>query len=118
LCQTIIDVLDEYGIKAEEKYKKLSGIWVDDKKIAAIGYAVKKFYENEKLKVITQHGAALYVLDEMENFQCINPCGTPNMPMTNMEKLLGKKIDFEELKEKYVQHFSRRFKYDIVKTIS
>lgn len=113
LCKTLIDLLKDYDIEAEEGHGKLSGIWVEDKKIAAIGYAVKKFYDEDKLNVITKHGFALYVLDEMENFKYINPCGMPGMKLTNMEQILKRKVDFEELKEIYVKHFEKVFKYDI-----
>lgn len=113
LCKTLIDLLKDYDIESEEGHGKLSGIWVEDKKIAAIGYAVKKFYDEDKLNVITKHGFALYVLDEMENFKYINPCGMPGMKLTNMEQILKRKVDFEELKEKYVEHFERVFEYEV-----
>lgn len=113
LCKTLIDLLKDYDIEAEEGHGKLSGLWVEDKKIAAIGYAIKKFYDENKLNVITKHGFALYVLDEMENFKYINPCGMPGMKLTNMEQILKKKIDFEELKEKYVKHFEKVFEYEV-----
>jgi len=112
LCKTIIDVLKEYGIKAEEKYKKKSGVWVDDKKIAAIGYAMKKVHGSVKTRIITKHGFALYVLNDFENFKYINPCGMPNMKLTSIEEQIGKKVDFEELKKKYVKHFEEVFKYE------
>lgn len=90
LCKTLTDLLQDYGIKSEEGYKEKTGIWVGDEKIAAIGYSTKKFPETEG-KAITKHGFALYVLDDMENFQYINPCGMPNVKLTSMEKILGEK---------------------------
>ncbi len=113
LCQTLIDTLKDYGIETEEGYKKMTGIWVGDEKIAAIGYAFKKF-PNSNGKIITKHGFALYISDDMENFQYINPCGIPNVKLTSMEKILGKKIDFEELKKKYSKHFEKVFNYEPV----
>jgi len=113
LCKTLTDLLQDYGIKSEEGHKEKTGIWVGDEKIAAIGYAFKKFPEKDG-KIITKHGFALYVLDDMENFQYINPCGRPNVKLTSMEKILGKKIDFEELKNKYTQHFEKVFNYESV----
>lgn len=112
LCKTLIDVLKEYGIKSEEKYGKMSGIWVDSKKIAAIGYAVKKVHSSIKIKMITKHGFALYVLNDFENFKYINPCGMPDMKLTSIEEQLGRKVDFEELKKKYVRHFEEVFEYE------
>lgn len=110
LCRTLIDTLKDYGIKAEDKDKKMTGIWIGDKKIASIGYAYKKFPNNRKM--ITKHGFALYVLNKMENFKYINPCGMPNLKLTSIEEQLGKKVDFEELKKKYVKHFEEVFDYE------
>ena len=113
LCQSLIDLLQKYNIKAEEGHKKLSGLWVGDKKIAAIGYTLKKIQARERTKVITMHGFALYVLDEMENFNYINPCGMPEIKLTNMEQILGTQIDFKELKDNYVKAFVKVFNYEI-----
>ena len=113
LCQSLIDLLQKYNIKAEEGHKKLSGLWVGDKKIAAIGYALKKIQARERTKTITMHGFALNVLDEMENFCHINPCGMSGIKLTNMEQILGKQIGFKELKENYVKAFVKVFNYEI-----
>ena len=113
LCQSLIDLLQKYNIKAEEGHKKLSGLWVGDKKIAAIGYALKKIQARERTKTITMHGFALNVLDEMENFCHINPCGISGIKLTNMEQILGKQIGFKELKENYVKAFVKVFNYEI-----
>ncbi|MDP2906586.1 MAG: lipoyl(octanoyl) transferase LipB [Nanoarchaeota archaeon] len=111
LCRTLIDTLKDYNIEAEERYGKETGIWISDKKIASIGYAFKKFPEAEG-KIITKHGFALYVLDDMENFRYINPCGMPGMKLTSIEEQIGKKVDFQELKEKYIKHFEEVFEYE------
>lgn len=113
LCQSIIELLKKYNIEAEERHNKLTGIWVGDKKIAAIGYALKKMRDSERTRVITMHGFALCVLDEMENFSYINPCGIPEMKLTNMEQILEHKIDFKELKEQYIKAFAKLFNYEL-----
>ena len=113
LCQSIIELLKKYNIEAEERHNKLTGIWVGDKKIAAIGYALKKMRDSERTRLITMHGFALCVLDEMENFSYINPCGIPEMKLTNMEQILEHKIDFKELKEQYIKAFAKLFNYEL-----
>lgn len=113
LCQSIIELLRKYNIEAEERHNKLTGIWVGDKKIAAIGYALKKMRDSERTRVITMHGFSLCVLDEMENFSYINPCGIPEMKLTNMEQILEHKIDFKELKEQYIKAFAKLFNYEL-----
>lgn len=111
LCKTLIDLLNDYGISSKEGCGKMTGVWVGDKKIAAIGYTMKKFHE-ERASIITMHGFALYALDNMENFKHINPCGMPGMKITSIEEQIGKKVDLEELKKQYVKHFEEVFEYE------
>jgi lipoate-protein ligase B len=113
LCASIIDTLASYGIEAAEGHRKLSGIWVSDEKIAAVGYALRRVRNCRKTTVVTTHGFALNVLDEMENFGYIHPCGMPGMKLTNMERILGNAVGFTELRQRYVQAFARVFDYDI-----
>jgi len=113
LCASIIEALAAYGIEAVEGHGRLSGIWVHEKKIAAVGYSLRRIRTCHRTTVATTHGVALYVLDEMENFSYINPCGMPGMKLTNMERILGHAIDFVELRRQYVRAFARVFGYDI-----
>jgi lipoate-protein ligase B len=113
LCASLIEALAAYGIEAVEGYGKLSGIWVNHRKIAAVGYAFRRIRNCRRTTVATTHGFALNVLEEMENFGCINPCGMAGMKLTNMERILGYAIDFTELREHYLQAFARVFHYEI-----
>ena len=113
LCASIIEALSHYDIEAMEGHGRLSGVWVDNMKIAAVGYALRRIRNCRRTTVATTHGFALYVLDEMENFSLINPCGMPGMKLTNMERILGHPIEFTELREHYVRAFTRVFDYEI-----
>ena len=113
LCESIIEALAQYGIEAVEGHGRLSGVWVDNMKIAAIGYALRRIRNGRRTTVATTHGFALYVLDKMENFSLINPCGMPGMKLTNMERILGHPIDFAQLQEHYIRAFARVFDYEI-----
>jgi len=115
LCETIIALLKEYKIEGEEGHKELTGIWVGNLKIASIGYEIKKIIYKNEARIITMHGFALYVLDEMEEFKYINPCGMASVKLTCMERILKREIDFKALKERYVKHFSRIFQYKLKK---
>ena len=112
LCETILELLSDYGIEAEEGYKKLSGIWTEDGKIASIGYSFKKVRSGDVGRIITQHGFALYAQHEHENFKYINPCGIAGLKITSIEKLTGKKPSFDELKKRYINHFEKVFEYE------
>ena len=80
LEQLLIEVLAEYGIAATQR-EALTGVWVEDRKIASIGVGVRHW--------ITMHGFALNVCGDLSPFNHIVPCGIDNVAMTSMEKETG-----------------------------
>src|SRR5437016_10035841 len=76
----LIEVLAEYGIAATQR-ESLTGVWVEDRKIASIGVGVRHW--------ITMHGFALNVCGDLSPFNYIVPCGIDNVAMTSMEKETG-----------------------------
>jgi lipoyl(octanoyl) transferase len=78
--QSLIDLLAKYGIAAARR-DSLTGVWVDDRKIASIGVGVRHW--------ITMHGFALNVCGDLSPFNHIVPCGINNVAMTSMEKETG-----------------------------
>ncbi len=80
LEQLLIEVLAEYGIAATQR-ESLTGVWVEDRKIASIGVGVRHW--------ITMHGFALNVSGDLSPFNHIVPCGIDNVAMTSMEKETG-----------------------------
>ena len=80
LEQLLIEVLDKYGIAATRR-ESLTGVWVEDRKIASIGVGVRHW--------ITMHGFALNVCGDLSPFDHIVPCGIHNVAMTSMEKETG-----------------------------
>lgn len=99
LEETIIKLLEEYGIKAGRK-PKYTGVWVGDEKICAIGIAVRRW--------ITWHGIAFNVNTDLSYFGLINACGITEFGVTSMQKL-GINEDIEKVKEKMVDKFSEVF---------
>jgi len=80
LEQLLVDLLAEYGIAASRR-ESLTGVWVDDRKIASIGVGVRHW--------ITMHGFALNVSGDLSPFNHIVPCGINNVVMTSIEKETG-----------------------------
>ena len=80
LEQLLIEVLAEHGIAATRR-ESLTGVWVEDRKIASIGVGVRHW--------ITMHGFALNVCGDLSPFNHIVPCGIDNVAMTSMEKETG-----------------------------
>jgi lipoyl(octanoyl) transferase len=80
LEQLLIEVLTGYGIAASQR-ESLTGVWVENRKIASIGVGVRHW--------ITMHGFALNVCGDLSPFNYIIPCGIDNVSMTSMEKETG-----------------------------
>ena len=96
--QTIIDTLADYGISAG-RIPKLTGVWVDDSKIAAIGVLISRW--------VTSHGFALNVSTDLSYFQYIVPCGLTK-PVTSMAAL-GVVASVHEVGQTLAAHFGRVF---------
>jgi lipoyl(octanoyl) transferase len=77
LEQLLIDVLAHHNITAQRR-ESLTGVWVEDRKIASIGVGVRHW--------ITMHGFALNVCGDLSPFDQIVPCGITNVAITSMEK--------------------------------
>lgn len=78
LEQTVIDLLAEFDISADRR-DGAPGIYVKDKKIAALGLRVRRG--------CSYHGIALNVDMTLEPFSRINPCGYPDLEVTQLRDL-------------------------------
>jgi lipoyl(octanoyl) transferase len=96
LEESVILVLKEYGISAG-RLAGATGVWLDPdipskaRKICAIGVKAGRH--------ITMHGFAFNVNTDLSYYQFINPCGFVDKGVTSMEKEVGRRMDFEEVKE-------------------
>jgi lipoyl(octanoyl) transferase len=74
--KSIIEFLRKYSIKSTADKKNI-GIWVKDKKIAAIGIRVTKW--------IAYHGCSINVDNNLNDYKKIIPCGLNNSKVTSMK---------------------------------
>jgi lipoate-protein ligase B len=58
-----------------------TGVWVGDRKVAAIGVAVRRW--------VAFHGFALNIDPRLEHFDLIHPCGIRHLGVASMASLLG-----------------------------
>ena len=101
LEQLIIDVLGEYDIKASRK-KGLTGTWVKDKKIAALGVRISRW--------VTMHGFSLNISPDLNFYKNIIPCGIKEYGVTSMAKIMGNEVpSMDEVKTKMTKHFTKNF---------
>lgn len=110
LEEVIILTIAEYGIKGGRS-KGETGVWIEpgvigkERKICAMGIRCSRW--------ITMHGFALNVNTDLSYFNNIIPCGIVNKQVTSVEREVGYKIDFDEIKEKIKRNFARVFDVEI-----
>ena len=101
LEKLIINTLKDYDIKAERK-KGLTGVWVKDKKIAALGVRISRW--------VTMHGFSLNINPDLKYYQGIIPCGISQYGVTSMANILGDSAPkMSEIKKKIVSQFISNF---------
>jgi lipoyl(octanoyl) transferase len=88
LEELLVETLAETRIAATVR-TGLTGVWVEDRKIASIGIGVRHW--------ITMHGFALNVGGDLSPFDQIVPCGITNVTMTSIEKETGRPSSVEEI---------------------
>ena len=101
LEQLIIDVLGNYNIIAHRK-KGLTGVWVRNEKIAALGVRISKW--------VTMHGFSININPNLEYYKFIIPCGIEDYGITSMEKIMGDEVpSMDEIKLTVKNLFSKNF---------
>lgn len=75
----LIDVLGARGLAAG-RLAGQTGVWVQDRKLASVGVAVRRW--------VTYHGFALNVSTDLAPFRRMNPCGLPASVMASMADLM------------------------------
>ena len=98
LERSLIDMLNEFGIKATVR-EGLTGVWVQDRKIASIGVGVRKW--------ISMHGFALNVTAEsLPPFIHITPCGIEGVTTTCLNDECGENPSTRDVGERILHHLS------------
>ena len=59
------------------------------------------------------HGFALNVNTDLSHFEFIVPCGIQGKTVTSLEKELGKKLNYQEVKDKVKKHFEIIFDCEV-----
>ena len=109
LERVITQTLADFGITAG-LIEGLTGVWVGDRKIAAIGVKISRG--------VTYHGLALNVNTDLSGFEHIIPCGITDRDVTSMKKQLGGPVDIDAVAYSLVYHFGREMGLRMVETES
>ena len=111
LEQTVIQTLDNFGIKGERNDGK-TGVWIDidtpfPKKICAMGVRASRW--------VTMHGFALNVNVDLDYFNNIIPCGLTDNVVTSINKELNQsETDITEIKNVLKSCFSETFNSEFI----
>ncbi len=96
----LIAVLAEYGLAARRR-EGLTGVWVDDRKIASIGVGVRRW--------VTMHGFGLNVGPDLSGFASITPCGIQGVTMTSVSRELGRNVAIDDAATRAARIFSASY---------
>lgn len=102
LEEVVINSIASYGLRAGRRRGK-TGIWLSNRKICAIGIAVKRW--------VTYHGFALNVNMQLDAFNGIIPCGisTDDGLVTSLKHELNKECDLFAIKQTIALEFWQIF---------
>ena len=81
-------------------------MWVEDRKIAAIGVKVGRR--------VTTHGFALNISTDLSYFENIVPCGMPGARVTSISRELGCEVDVDDVAPIVANWFGREFDMKMV----
>lgn len=97
---SVIELLGEHGIRAHAR-KDAPGVYVDGRKIAALGLRVRKG--------CSFHGLAFNVSMDLEPFSRINPCGYQGMEVTQLSDLVDV-VDLAAVEQDLLAHLVRQLR--------
>jgi lipoyl(octanoyl) transferase len=85
-------LLGSFGMESG-RVPGLTGVWVGDAKIAALGIRISRG--------VSQHGFALNVTTDPREFDLIVPCGLRDHGVTSMTRVLDRELDIGEVADRY-----------------
>jgi lipoate-protein ligase B len=88
LENSIIQMLKHVEISSTVK-RGLTGVWVNDKKIAALGVRLSRW--------VSMHGFAINVYTDLTLYRGMIPCGILDFGLTSILKLKGEKHDLSSI---------------------
>jgi lipoyl(octanoyl) transferase len=106
LEEGLIGTAAAYGIAAS-RVPGLTGVWVGDAKLAAIGVRIGTGW-------ITSHGFALNVGRDLRGFDAIVPCGVRDRAVTSLAHCLGRDLTPEDVAKVAADRVAAALGYEAV----
>lgn len=107
LEEVALGICRHYGIGGR-RIKQRTGVWVDEKKIAAIGVRARSW--------VTYHGIAINRTPDLQGFELIVPCGISEGGVTSLEDQVGTQVSARELEDRFCEQFSSVFERTVQET--
>ncbi|HEY3781437.1 MAG TPA: lipoyl(octanoyl) transferase LipB [Fimbriimonadaceae bacterium] len=104
LEETIILTLQHFGLTGVREPDINTGVWVNGKKIAAIGIKVRRW--------TSMHGIALNCNNDLTPFKTIIPCGIKDYGVTSLTQETGLEITLNQAKPIITKAFEKVFNLD------
>jgi lipoyl(octanoyl) transferase len=104
LEETIILSLQHFNLNGIREPDINTGVWVNSKKIAAIGIKVRRW--------VSMHGIALNCNNDLSPFETIIPCGIKDYGVTSLAQETGREITVEEAKPVVAKAFEHVFQLE------
>jgi lipoyl(octanoyl) transferase len=105
---SVIALLASYGIEAFAK-AEAPGVYIGEKKVASVGLRVRRG--------CSYHGVSINIAMDLSPFEAINPCGYPQLKMTQLADYLpaqpSEKL-FSETQNRYVNCLLKQLKCENV----
>jgi lipoyl(octanoyl) transferase len=98
--EVLIRTTQDFGIDGQRS-DGLTGVWVKNEKIAAIGVKVSRW--------ITMHGFAFNVNTDLSYYDRIIPCGIFNKGVTSLQALKGKDVAMADVENSVIHNFKSVF---------
>lgn len=100
LEETQIRLLAELGIEGR-RFPPNTGVWVGERKVAAIGVKIKKW--------VSLHGIAINCNNDLDPFSMIIPCGIQGYGVTSISNILERDVSPAEIENLVIQSFQSVF---------
>ena len=104
----MIDCAKGFGVQAKGRVPGMTGVWVGEKKLGAVGVRISQG--------VTSHGLAMNHRLDTEWFDRIVPCGLEGRAVTTLEhECDAEYLEHEAVQARLVECFAGRFGYDDVR---
>ena len=108
LEKSIIDMLEKIGISSSTK-DGLTGVWVNDEKIAALGVRLSRW--------VSMHGFAVNVYTDLSLYRGMIPCGISNFGLTSIQRLENNNYELESIARMMINNIDKMLDSEQVKRV-